>query len=93
MRLPALLAVAFGVPALALQRRDDEYKGNGKPYEDPADKGGRMLTVSLLSSFAATRPLSPTAHQNAQHAAKLSWTNPGPKNPKLNSSPADQMDM
>lgn len=48
MRLSALLAIVFGVPALALQRRDDEYKGNGKPYEDPADKGGRMLTVSYL---------------------------------------------
>lgn len=50
MRPTALLAClcVFGVPALALQRRDDQFKGNGKPYEDPADKGGRMLTVSPL---------------------------------------------
>lgn len=48
MRLPTLVTAlaTFGVPALALRRRDDEFKGNGKPYEDPADKGGRMLTVS-----------------------------------------------
>lgn len=48
MRLPTLLAAltTFGVPALALRRRDDEFKGNGKPYENPADNGGRVLTVS-----------------------------------------------
>lgn len=51
--LAAYLAL-LAVPALALVRRgDDEFKGNGKPYEDPADKGGRMLTVSTGMAAAA----------------------------------------
>lgn len=60
MRLSPLLAslAIFGVPALALRRRDDQYKGNGKAYENPADKGGSMLTVSRSISWPSVGHLA-----------------------------------
>lgn len=99
MRPTALLAglAAFGVPALAFRRRDDEFKGNGKPYEDPADKGGRMLTVSSGSGGVHRgRVCCRTLRTNA-----YSWQGaksaPGQvlesENEFLRAQPADRCDM